>query len=64
LQDVEARMAILNTEGAALEGHLSQSPPPSDFANLGRRLKAVNEELQMLEEQWLELSTALEAASA
>jgi len=61
LQDVEARMAVLNTEGAALEGHLSQSPPPSDFANLGKRLKALNEELQTLEEQWLELSTALEA---
>jgi ATP-binding cassette subfamily F protein 3 len=56
-------MAVLNTEGAALEGHLSQSPPPSDFANLGKRLKAVNEELQALEEQWLEVSTALEAAA-
>src|SRR5450830_1344752 len=56
LQDIEARMAVLNTEGAALEGHLSQSPPPSDFANLGKRLKAVNEELQGLEEQWLEVS--------
>jgi len=64
LQDVEARMAVLNTEGAALEGHLSQSPPPSDFANLGKRLKAVNEELQTLEEQWLEVSTAIEAAQA
>jgi len=64
LQDVETRMAVLNTEGASLEGHLSQSPPPSDFANLGKRLKAVNEELQTLEEQWLELSTALEAATS
>jgi len=62
LQDIEARMAVLNAEGASLEGHLSQSPPPSDFANLGKRLKAVNEELQGLEEQWLEVSTAIEAA--
>jgi ATP-binding cassette subfamily F protein 3 len=63
LQDVEARMAVLNTEGAALEGHLSQSPPPSDFANLGKRLKAVNEELQGLEEQWLEVSQQIESAT-
>jgi ATP-binding cassette subfamily F protein 3 len=64
LQDVEARMAVLNTEGAALEGHLSQSPPPSDFANLGKRLKAVNEELQVLEEQWLDVSQQIESAIA
>jgi ATP-binding cassette subfamily F protein 3 len=64
LQDLEARMAVLNTEGAALEGHLSQSPPPSDFANLGKRLKAVNEELQGLEEQWLEVSSEIESLSS
>jgi ATP-binding cassette subfamily F protein 3 len=64
LQDLESRMAVLNTEGAALEGHLSQSPPPSDFANLGKRLKAVNEELQGLEEQWLEVSQQIESATA
>jgi ATP-binding cassette subfamily F protein 3 len=64
LQDIEARMAVLNTEGASLEGHLSQSPPPSDFANLGTRLKAVNEELQGLEEQWLEVSEQIESAAA
>ena len=62
LQDVEARLAVLNTEGAALEGHLSQSPPPSDFANLGKRLKEVNEALQGLEEQWLEVSEQIESA--
>ena len=54
-------MAVLNTEGASLEGHLSQSPPPSDFANLGKRLKAVNEELQALEEQWLTISGEIES---
>ncbi len=63
LADVEARMNVLNGEGASLEGHLSQSPPPSDFANLGKRLKAVNEELQALEEQWLALSTEIESAA-
>jgi ATP-binding cassette subfamily F protein 3 len=62
LQDVETRMTTLHAEGATLEGHLCQSPPPADFASQSKRLKAVNEELEVLEEQWLELSTALEAA--
>jgi ATP-binding cassette subfamily F protein 3 len=61
LQDVEARMAVLQMEGTQLEGHLCQSPPPSDFANQGKRLKAVNEELQTLEEQWLNLSAEIES---
>jgi ATP-binding cassette subfamily F protein 3 len=57
-------MATLQAEGTQLEGHLCQSPPPSDFANQGKRLKAVNEELQALEEQWLELSTDIESAAS
>jgi ATP-binding cassette subfamily F protein 3 len=61
LQDVEARMAVLQMEGTQLEGHLCQSPPPSDFANQGKRLKAVNDELQTLEEQWLNLSAEIES---
>ena len=60
--DLEARMATLQAEGTQLEGHLCQSPPPSDFANQGKRLKAVNEELQTLEEQWLEVSSEIESA--
>ena len=64
LQDIEARMAVLQMEGTQLEGHLCQSPPPADFANQGKRLKTVNEELQTLEEQWLTLSSELEAANA
>ncbi|MDP3617784.1 MAG: ATP-binding cassette domain-containing protein, partial [Rhodoferax sp.] len=59
LEEIEARMAVLNLEGAALEGHLSNSPPLAEIAELGRRLKTVNDELQSLEEQWLTLSEAL-----
>jgi len=62
LTDLEARMATLQAEGTQLEGHLCQSPPPADFANQGKRLKAVNEELQKLEEQWLEVSSEIESA--
>ncbi|CAM8668478.1 Uup ATPase components of ABC transporters with duplicated ATPase domains [Comamonadaceae bacterium] len=61
LTQVEAQMATLNTEGAELEAKLSTNPHPSVIAEAGKRLKAVNAELQTLEEHWLELTTQLEA---
>ena len=61
LVQVEAQMATLNTEGAELEAKLSTNPHPSVIAEAGKRLKAVNAELQTLEEHWLELTTQLEA---
>ena len=61
LEDVEARMAVLNGEGAALEAHLCKSPPPAEIAELGKRLKTVNDELQSLEEQWLTVSGKMDA---
>jgi ATP-binding cassette subfamily F protein 3 len=64
LEDIEARMAVLNGEGAALEGHLCKSPPPAEIADLGKRLKIVNDELQSLEEKWLTVSGQVEALSA
>jgi ATP-binding cassette subfamily F protein 3 len=64
LAKVEDRMATLNTQGAALEGRLAASPPPTEIADIGRSLKAVNDELQALEEKWLALSSELEGQSA
>jgi ATP-binding cassette subfamily F protein 3 len=61
LEDVEARMAMLNQQGATLEGHLSKSPPLAEIADLGKRLKTVTDELQGLEEEWLTLSGQVEA---
>jgi ATP-binding cassette subfamily F protein 3 len=60
LESIETRIATLNAEGAAMEGKLSTNPHPTEVAEAGKRLKAVNRELQDLEERWLELSTALE----
>jgi ATP-binding cassette subfamily F protein 3 len=60
LETIESRIATLNAEGAAMEGKLSTNPHPTEIAEAGKRLKAVNRELQDLEERWLELSTALE----
>jgi len=64
LERVEAKMKVLNGEGAAVESHLSTAVRPSEIAELGRRLKMVNDELRQLEDQWLELSARIEAVSA
>ncbi len=60
IEEIEQRMALLNSEGAALEAHLCAAPPPAEIADIGRRLKTVNDELQALEEQWLSMSAQIE----
>jgi ATP-binding cassette subfamily F protein 3 len=57
---IEARMQILNDEGAALEGKLGTNPHPVEIAEAGKRLKAVGDELKRLEDQWLELTSKIE----
>ena len=57
-------MAELGTEKAALEERLSQPMPPAEIAETGKRLKQLNDELEALEERWLELSEELEAITA
>ncbi|TXH89597.1 MAG: ATP-binding cassette domain-containing protein [Rhodoferax sp.] len=56
LQEVEARMALLNTQGSALEGQLATNTHPQEIAEIGRQLKAVTDELATLEDRWLNLS--------
>ncbi|CAM8660970.1 Uup ATPase components of ABC transporters with duplicated ATPase domains [Comamonadaceae bacterium] len=60
LAATEARMEILNAEGAELEAKLSTNPHPSEIAEAGKKLKTVNAELQKLEELWLDLTAKLE----
>ncbi|MBP6850841.1 MAG: ATP-binding cassette domain-containing protein [Rhodoferax sp.] len=64
LDALEARIQVLNGEGAALEGHLSTAVRPSEIAELGRRLKTVNDELKQMEDRWLDLSAQLEGVDA
>ena len=64
LELVEARMSVLNGEGAALEVRLSALPLPSEIADIGKRLKAVNDELKTLEDRWLDLTAKAEAVAA
>lgn len=64
LEQSEKRMAALNTEKRALEETLSQPASPVTLAETGRRLKAVNDELEALELRWLELGEQLEAGNS
>ncbi len=64
LEQVEAKMTVLNGEGASLEGHLGTAVRPQEIAELGKRLKSVNDELKRLEDRWLELSSKIEAVDA
>ena len=57
LEEVEARLGILNKQGGELESKLATNPHPTEIAEAGKRLKAINEELQQLEDRWLALTS-------
>ncbi len=61
LDQIDQRMARLNSEKSTLEERLSQPMSPGDIAEAGRRLKAVQDELDTLEMRWLELSEEIES---
>jgi len=61
LDQIDQRMARLNSEKSTLEERLSQPMSPGDIAEAGRRLKAVQDELEGLELRWLELSEEIES---
>ena len=61
LQQAEQRMQALGDERSALEQRLSTPLPPADIAEAGRRLKAVGDALDALEDEWLRLSGEIEA---
>ncbi len=62
LEQCEARIAVLTQEKATIEDRLGGQPPLAQIHELGQRLTAVQRELDQLEEQWLNLSSGLEAA--
>ena len=59
--ELDTRMAALQSESTTLEARLCTPLPPLELAELGKRLKVVSAELQALEEKWLQLSEALAA---
>jgi ATP-binding cassette subfamily F protein 3 len=64
LDKVDAQMKTLNTERQTLQARLAATIAPAEMAQAGKRLKAVDAELQTLEERWLELTDQIETATA
>ncbi|MBS0609691.1 MAG: ATP-binding cassette domain-containing protein, partial [Proteobacteria bacterium] len=60
LESIDQRLELLAQEKAQLEERLMQPLPPADIAECGRRLKTCSEEVERLEEKWLDVSAALE----
>jgi ATP-binding cassette subfamily F protein 3 len=63
LDKIDQRLAALGEEKAALEERLMQALPAAEIADCGRRLKACADEIEVLEEKWLDMSTTLEELS-
>ena len=64
LEQIDKRMAELQTTKNTLEERLTQPMPPAEIADNGKRLKAATDEIAKLEERWLEVSSELEALTA
>jgi len=60
LEKIDARMAQLGQEKAALEEKLATPLPPAEIAEAGKRLKTVGDALEQCEERWLELTDEIE----
>jgi ATP-binding cassette subfamily F protein 3 len=61
LDQAEKRIATLNLEKTDIENKFTTSIPPQEIAELGQRLKVINDELETLEEQWLNLTTEIDS---
>ena len=64
LAELDQRMASLQTEGAALQQKLLSALPPAELAQIGKRLKGIEDETAEAELRWLELSEQIEAIEA
>ena len=64
LAQTETRMAQLASEKSRLENAMAQPASPAELADAGRKLKAVNDETEVVEARWLQLHEAIEALGA
>jgi ATP-binding cassette subfamily F protein 3 len=61
IDQVEKSMAQLQSEKTVLEAKLLEPISPSDIADIGKKLKVINDELAFLEEKWLGWTSDIEA---
>ncbi|MGJ7486869.1 ABC-F family ATP-binding cassette domain-containing protein [Variovorax sp. LT2P21] len=64
IAQIDERLAEAGTAKAAIEARLAQALPAAEIAEAGKRLKALNEEIERLEERWMTISGQLEALTA
>ncbi len=67
IDKIDGSMQTLNLEKDALQTQLTQistAKAPTELAQIGKRLKAIDAELGSLEERWLELNEQIETAAA
>ena len=57
-------MKVLSTDKASIEDALTRPMTPADMATAGKQLKAMGDELDTLENRWLELNELIEQAEA
>jgi ATP-binding cassette subfamily F protein 3 len=61
LNKVDNRLGVLFTERDQIEALFAQNTlSPEELADKGKRLKVVNDEIEVLEGRWLELSTKID----
>ncbi len=64
LEKIDGEIAALSNEQGALQALLTTPRSAAEIATSGKRLKAIENDLGQLEERWLVLSEAIEAASS
>lgn len=61
IEQAEKSMAQLQTEKTQLESKLLDPVSPQEIADIGKKLKVINDELTALEEKWLGWTSEIEA---
>jgi ATP-binding cassette subfamily F protein 3 len=64
IEQADQRMAKLEAQKLVLENKLTTSLPPTEIAEVGKQLKAIQIELEDLEVQWLSWTEELELLSS
>ncbi|WP_120968006.1 ATP-binding cassette domain-containing protein [Comamonas sp. lk] len=63
IEQIDKKLPALQAERSALETRMAEPMAAAEIAEAGRRLKACNDEIDQLEERWLELNDQVEQLS-
>ena len=64
LEKIDQKIQSLGSEKTSLENLLTTSKAAAEIAQTGKRLKVIEQDLETLEERWLELTEQIETATA